>query len=203
MTAEEDFERLPAVLAALPREALLQPVWNTSSPKGFYYPGATPDEPILHPDSLEWLADKGYAERVFVDRLSLCPNCESHALNVHDICSACGSSNVVQFTALFHFRCGYVGPTETFREEREGLRCPKCRRILAGPGTDHDSPGTYFRCLNCTGMFQIPEVGARCLSCGCRFDQRGMQNVKQRDVFAYRITELGLRAIDDATGRQS
>jgi hypothetical protein len=193
MTTEEDLRRLPETLAALPKDALLEPVWNASSPKGFYYSGAPLLDRVLLQSDLERLVEEGYAERVFVDRLSLCPNCDSHALNVHEICPSCASSNLEQFKALFHFRCGYVGPVTAFREERDG---PKCSRILAGLGTDHDSPGTYFRCLSCTGMFQVPEVGARCLSCACRFDQSGMQDIPQRDVFAYRITDLGRSVLE-------
>ncbi len=193
MTTEEHQQLLDS-LSLIPPDALLEPVWNYSSPGGFYYPGHPGADRERVAAVLERLVEEGYAERVFVDRLSLCPNCESQALNVHEICTSCGSSNLEQFKALFHFRCGYVGPVTSFGVEPKGLRCPKCHRILADLGTDHDSPGSFFRCNACMAMFQTPEIGGRCLACSCRFDQHALQGVHQRDVFAYRLTELGRAA---------
>lgn len=194
----DDSARLLNVLAAVPETSSLEPSWEPAAKGGFVYRGGGSelDGGSMH-DDLERLADGGYLERVFVERLSLCPSCGSHALNVHEACLTCGSSNMEQFKALFHFRCGYVGPVTSFREERDGLRCPKCSRILADLGTDYDSPGDYFRCLNCTAMFQTPDVGARCLSCGARFSGDAMQTVGRRDVHAYRRTSLGNAALKE------
>jgi len=195
-----DDQQLLETLALLPADALLEPIWNYSSPRGFYYsvPHAKDQERLAA--DLERLVAAGFAERVFVDRISLCPNCSSHTLNVREICLSCGSSNLEQFKALFHFRCGYVGPDASFGVEPGGLRCPKCHRLLADLGTDYDSPGTFFRCGACAAQFQTPEIGGRCLSCGGKFDQHGMQNVQERDVFAYRITELGKNALAKRAG---
>ena len=178
-------------LAALPPDALLQPVWNVSSPAGFYYEGARSQSREEFAANLERLVEAGYAERVFVDRLSLCPSCGSHALNVREICPTCGSSHLDHFKALFHFRCGYTGPTTAFKAEPNGLRCPKCNRLLKDLGTDHDSPGTFLQCLSCSSMFQTAHVGGRCLNCSGRFDQAAMEHLEQRDVYAYRLTERG------------
>lgn len=200
--------RLLKVLAAIPQGSALEPSWEPNSADGFVYHGAgTPLEDTDMRGGLEKLADAGYLERVFVERLSLCPSCGSHALNVHEACLTCSSANLEQFKALFHFRCGFVGPVSAFHEERDGLRCPKCNRILADLGTDHDSPGDYFRCLNCTAMFQAPDVGARCLSCGARFAGAAMQTVGRREAFAYRLTARGKAALTenrlvDATSAQ-
>jgi hypothetical protein len=191
----EDRPYLLEVLAAIPPDALLEPVWNYTSPQGFYYSGGSEPDRERMKQALEELVAQGYAERVFFDRLSLCPNCESQALNVRETCPSCGSANLGQFVAKFHFRCGYVGPESAFGLEPGGLRCPKCRRLLKDLGTDHDSPGTFFECRACTAQFQTPQIGGRCLACACRFDQKAMQNVGHRDVFAYRITEKGRAAL--------
>jgi hypothetical protein len=188
-------DEMVETLRAVPSDALLEPVWNFSSPHGYFYNGVPALSREDFAANLERLADQGYLERVFVDRLSLCPNCDSPALNVQEICSSCGSSHLERFVAYFHFRCGYVGAQTSFKLEPGGMRCPKCKRILADLGTDYDSPGTFFRCLACTAEFQTPHIGGRCLRCSCRFDQAGMQNAHERDVFAYRLTESGQRAL--------
>ena len=190
--------RLLGALKAVPPDGTLEPSWEPQARSGFVYRGTGSD--LLDDrlaDDLEYLADRDYLERVFMERVSLCGNCGSHAVNVHEACMSCASSNLVQFKALLHFRCGYVGPVSAFREERQGLRCPKCNRILADVGTDHDSPGEYFRCKSCASMFQVPDIGARCLSCGSRFSGAAMQSIGHRDAFAYRLTNLGRAAVKE------
>lgn len=190
--------RLLRLLSAIPDESVLPPVWQPASPSGFVYLTGSADlagTALL--EDLETLADQAYVERTFVERLSLCPHCSNHALNVHESCPTCDSSNLKAFKALFHFRCGYVGPTEAFKSEPAGLRCPKCNRILADLGTDHDSPGDYFQCQACSAMFQLPNVGARCLSCGAAFSGSAMERIGHRDVFSYRLTERGKVAVRD------
>jgi hypothetical protein len=186
------------VLALVPEDSRLEPVWECAARTGFVYRGVGSelrDASLVY--DLEELADGGYLERIFSERISLCPSCESHALNVHDGCVSCASSNLEPFKALFHFRCGYVGPAISFKPERNGLRCPKCSRLLRDLGTDYDSPGEYFRCRACAAMFQTPGVGARCLSCGARFAGAGLEQVQHRDVFAYRLTAAGKAALGD------
>ncbi len=177
---------------------MLEPSWDPNVREGFgYRGGASPLEDYALLGDLEELARTGYLERVFVDRLSLCPNCESHALNVRETCLSCGSSNLRQIKTLLHFRCGFVGPIHAFKEEPQGRRCPKCRKLLVDVGTDHDSPGDFFACQACNAEFQVPEVGARCLACGARYAGTDMQRVRQRDVYAYRLSALGTAAVRD------
>jgi hypothetical protein len=192
-------ERLLAALAAVRSGGTrLDPRWDPYARYGFAYRGngCTLDEATLL-QSLEELADQEYLERVFLERVMLCPSCGSHAVNIHEACLSCGSSNLVLFRALFHFRCGFVGPVSAFRPESQGRRCPKCAKILADLGTDHDSPGDFFRCRSCGSRFQEPEIGARCLSCGGRFTGRDLQATRHRDVFGYSLTSLGATALDE------
>jgi hypothetical protein len=177
--------------------SLLEPTWDPTDSLGFTYrANGAPlhgENPVA---ALEDLANQDYLERVFVERLSACPTCHNHSVNVHESCLTCFSSNLKPFKALFHFRCGYVGPASAFAEEPDGRRCPKCRRLLKDLGTDHDSPGDYFMCRACTAMFQVPGVGARCVSCGARFFGSAVRTIESRDVFSYRLTSLGRVALD-------
>jgi DNA-directed RNA polymerase subunit RPC12/RpoP len=176
----------------------LEPTWDPLSSDGVTYrgTGSALDDSGLGND-LEELANDAYLERVFVDRLSRCPHCSSHALNVREVCLTCGSANLTQMKTILHFRCGYVGPITSFKEEAKGRRCPKCGKIFDNLGTDHDSPGEYFICRACNADFQFPEVGARCVSCGSVFRGVDMANVRSSDVYAYRMTALGAAALED------
>jgi hypothetical protein len=193
----ERSERLLEALRTVSKAgATLEPSWNPHAREGFAYHGngSSLDDEQLRED-LEELARDGYVEHVFVDRLSLCPHCESHALNVREVCLSCSSSRLKQVKVLFHFRCGYVGAVSSYAAEPQGRRCPKCAKLLQDLGADHDSPGDYFSCLACNAMFQVPEIGARCLCCGTRLTGIDMQRIGQRDVFAYRLLARGEAAV--------
>jgi hypothetical protein len=182
----------------------LEPAWDPIARDGVSYRGAGSalNDQSLAAD-LDELASASYLDRVFVDRLSLCPHCSSHALNVREVCLTCGSANLTHMKTILHFRCGYVGPLTAFKEEAAGRRCPKCGKIFDNLGTDHDSPGDFFICRSCNAEFQIPEVGARCVSCGAKFGGIDMAKVKMRDVYAYRLTALGTAALDDGRLREA
>lgn len=192
----EGNEQLLKTLAIVRKaSSFLEPGWDPRTRSGVVYRGTGSElDDARLPEYLETLADGDYLERVFVERISLCPNCGNHAINVHEACLSCASSNLTQFKALFHFRCGYVGPVAAFTKEKQGSRCPKCRKILADLGTDHESPGVYFRCRACMAMFQVPEVGARCLNCSARFTRGTLQDIQHVDVYSYRLTALGTAA---------
>ncbi len=190
-------ERLLVVLASASEAGpSLEPKWDPYAVNGYVYPASRSeldDGSFLA--QLEELAARDYLDRVFVDRISLCPNCDGHALNVREICVECHSSNIAAVETLIHFRCAFVGPAGTFVEDAMGRRCPKCRRILQELGTDYGRPGESFSCRACNATFQVPDVGALCLSCGAKFAADEMKAVKSRDVYAYRLTGLGRAAL--------
>jgi hypothetical protein len=189
---------LGALRAVRAAGSTLEPTWDPRAREGVVYRGTgSPLEDESLRSDLDDLAADGYVEPLFVDRLSVCPTCNSHAINVREICLSCFSPNLREVKALFHFRCGFVGAVEAFTEEPRGRRCPKCRKLLQDLGTDHDSPGDYFACRACNAEFQVAEIGARCISCGARFAGVEMQRVAQRDVFAYRLTVRGAAALDE------
>jgi hypothetical protein len=156
------------------------------------------DEDRLAAD-LATLADRGYLERIFVERLMICPTCDSHAVNVHEACVTCNSSNLVTIKSYFHFRCGFIGPEKAFGQDPGGLRCPKCKGLLTDLGTRYDSPGEFFDCQNCAAMFQQPQMAARCLSCGALFLGNALNQLRYRDVFAYRLSLRGETALARGT----
>jgi hypothetical protein len=199
--ADENSQRLLRFLSLLPKDSHLEPSWEPRAATGAVYLARGSDgSPVDIPAAdLESLADRGYLERIFVERLMICPTCSSHAANVHEACVTCNSSNLTAITTYFHFRCGYIGAEKTFSKEAGGLRCPKCKKFLVDLGTDHDSPGVMFECGNCASTFQQPQMGVRCLSCGATFLGTALQELGHLDVFAYRLSQRGDAAL--AAGR--
>ena len=176
----------------------LQPAWDPADSDGFrYLPNASELDEAEFRECLAQLARQDYLERIFVDRLSECPTCHSHALNVREVCLQCKSPNLSPVETIHHFRCGYVGEASTFALEPAGRRCPKCFKLLEDLGTDHESPGAYFMCNVCGAKFPMPDVGALCLSCGNRFNADEMLRIGHRDVFAYKLTALGRAALKE------
>jgi hypothetical protein len=145
---------------------------------------------------LERLAQSGHLEPVFVDRITRCPSCQSHSLNMREICVACKSSRIVAVELLHHFRCGYVAPSYEFPLEAEGgRRCPKCHGRLRDRGTDHDCPGPSFTCQACDVSFQMPELGGLCLGCGTHLSGNDLDKIIYEDVVAFKLTSVGLAAL--------
>jgi Zn finger protein HypA/HybF involved in hydrogenase expression len=192
----DDKERLLECLASIPRGSHIEPSWEPRAAEGVVYfvkrRGMDVEIPL---DDLELLADRGYLERIFVERLMICPTCHGHAVNVHEACVTCNSANLTPIVTYFHFRCGYIGPEKTFNKEANGLRCPKCKKFLVDLGTDHDSPGTMFECGKCAATFQQPNMGVRCIACGASFNGNALNELTHLDVFAYRLSLGGERAV--------
>ena len=176
----------------------LQPRWNPALARGFEYvcDGTAIDDLVA--TELGWLADRGYLDRVFVDRLGRCPICSSFHLNFREVCPTCQSPNLDSAELLHHFRCGHVAPAGDFAFDGEARRCPKCHGRLRDRGSDHDVPGPHFTCRSCGISFQMPEVGVLCLSCEHRIDAAQLSTLVYETVEAYRLTSLGRAALKDA-----
>jgi hypothetical protein len=141
------------------------------------------------------LARRDYLEQRFFDRVSLCPKCGSHHLNVREICPGCRGAHLANEGLLHHFRCGYVGRQSEFATagDGDGSRvCPKCNRRLHHVGTEYDRLGKVFVCLECGVITENPPVEAACLACGAR---NLAEDLVSTDVFSYVLTSLGFAAV--------
>jgi Thaumarchaeal output domain 1 len=144
-------------------------------------------------EDLAYLARRGYLEERFFDRVSLCPKCASHHLNVREICPGCRGAHIVNEGLLHHFRCGYVGIQSEFETGEDGGRiCPKCNREMHHIGTEYDRLGKTFVCRDCGVISENPPVEAICRSCGARTAAEELGTV---DVFSYILTARGAAAI--------
>jgi len=173
-------------------EGSISPEWRPNSECGFGYAlnGSAVDSEIF-----EQLVRNGLAKRVFFDRISRCPHCRSPLLNMREVCPLCKSSQIEAAELLHHFSCGYVGAGDEFTTTEGGRLCPKCGGAIRNFGSDHDSPGPLFHCAGCGLSFQLPEMGARCMSCAAKISGERLTTIIYEDVFAYGITPAGEEAL--------
>jgi Thaumarchaeal output domain 1 len=144
---------------------------------------------------LAYLAGRDYLEQRFFERVTLCPKCTGHHLNVREICPGCRRSNLTTEVLLHHFRCGYVGRQSEFAsaEAGDGSRvCPKCNHALRHLGTEFDRMGRTQLCRECGLVSEAPPVEALCLDCATRTPAEDLVGI---DFFAYVLTSLGHTAI--------
>jgi hypothetical protein len=165
------------------------PVPSPAAPHGFSYAALGDD--ILR--DLSILARRDYLEQRFFERVSLCPKCDSHHLNVREICPGCRRSNLTADGLLHHFRCGYVGiPSEYTLAEDRSYICPKCNGKLRHIGTEYDRLGKAFVCRGCGVISENPPVEAHCYSCGAHTPA---DNLVSAVVHQYLLTSRGAAAI--------
>jgi hypothetical protein len=166
------------------------PIANPQAEHGYEYLPPFEDE-----SDLRFLARRDYLEERFLERVSLCPKCASHHLNIREICPGCRRARLASEGLLHHFRCGYVGRLSEFTtvDDGNGSRlCPKCNRQLRHIGTEYDRLGKASVCLECGMITENPPVEAVCLACGTR---TSAEDLVSMDVFSYVLTSLGLVAI--------
>jgi hypothetical protein len=142
---------------------------------------------------LEILARHNYLEARFFDRVSLCPKCDSHHLNVREICPGCRQAHLASEGLLHHFRCGYVGiPTEFAPADDGGYVCPKCNRKMHHLGIEFDRLGKAFVCRGCGLISENPPVEAVCFACSARTPA---EDLVSAEVFSYVLTSRGAAAV--------
>lgn len=189
---EASMDKRVLLLKKLAREKidLLKPLTSLESFCGYWYPEAQeafetkPGEEIEH---LDHLAELGYLNRQFFDKIHLCPFCSYFVLNFREVCPRCESANIGIMEMLHHFRCGYVAPETEFKE---GVRyvCPKCNQQLRHIGVDYEKPTSNYSCASCKYIFPEPKVSCRCLKCGQVF---GVEKALVRTIHIYRLTAKG------------
>jgi GGDEF domain-containing protein len=145
--------------------------------------------------SNDWLASlsaQGLLDTAgLVDRIRLCPRCQTANLNYLDFCPYCGSIDFTQKKMIHCFTCGHVAPEENFRQGMM-LVCPRCNVALRHIGTDYDRPVESFICNSCGQRFIEPEVKAQCLKCR---EKAATDELSVRQLYNYTLTAKGKRAV--------
>jgi ssDNA-binding Zn-finger/Zn-ribbon topoisomerase 1 len=134
---------------------------------GFLYPlnfgGTNEAGADISKDCLEELADLDILNRTFFDSVSVCPNCESTIITMHNRCPKCKSHNIVKTSLTEHIPCGYIDQKDKYIEGR----CPKCGEILIE--AQFRNMGRWYVCNECSERFENPEFDLVCRSCDNHF----------------------------------
>ena len=167
----------------------IAPSANPQAKYGYEYPalGDCAETDLI------FLARRDYLEERFFDRVSLCPKCTSHHLNVRETCPSCHGAHIANEGLLHHFRCGYSGILSEFPTGEDGSRlCPKCNRRMRHLGTEYDRLGKAFVCHDCGVISENPPVEAVCRCCGAHTPA---EDLVAAEVVSYVLTSLGSAAI--------
>ncbi|MBN2713679.1 MAG: diguanylate cyclase [Planctomycetes bacterium] len=144
---------------------------------------------------LEDLAEGGYLEKRFRDKLLLCPFSNEAHIAFREICPECKSADIELQEMIHHFRCGYVGPERHFM--RAGmLVCPKCDYSLKHIGVDYERPSQIFACNPCEWSGSTPDTEGLCLGCAKKFEP---EQAVQTEISAYALTARGALAARDGS----
>jgi|CXWL01.1.fsa_nt_gi hypothetical protein len=171
----------------------LTPRWAPGETAGFsYWPGLDRATREIFDRDLAFLADRDYLQREHYDKMTRCPSCSAHTINVREVCVSCKSTNLGSQPMLHHYRCGYVGAIGSFETEGDARVCPKCDGYLRHVGTDHEVVGEQFTCRRCFASFEEPDVEGHCLNCGTH---TLAEKLLFDDIFEYHLTNLGHAAV--------
>lgn len=122
------------------------------------------------------------AQRVLLDTVIVCPECEAVPTFRHG-CGACGSGCIEQEILIHHYACAHIGSEGEFRRSGE-LVCPKCRLSGLVAGSDFEQTHGCLRCCDCDAIFTESKMIGHCLSCQHRFDST--EGVVQQ-IFGFEI----------------
>jgi len=151
--------------------------------------GNNPDDKNLR-KMVAWLLESGYIEPVkFVERIHLCPVCQSSVLLFTECCGKCQSSNIKEEDMIHHFRCANISPESEYQYDGE-LRCPKCKRFLQHIGIDYDRPAKVYTCNECGAAQMHSGMKVICAVCGHTTQPH---TLTPYDIKEYTFTQAGIQ----------
>jgi predicted RNA-binding Zn-ribbon protein involved in translation (DUF1610 family) len=130
-------------------------------------------EKVISKDLLENLARLDILEKAFYDSVSVCPNCGSTTLTLHDRCPKCRSHNVQKTSLTEHIPCGHIDQRDKYIDNR----CPKCGESLIEG--QYRNMGRWYVCQECGERFENTESDIVCRSCTKSFT---IKEAKQVDI---------------------
>jgi ssDNA-binding Zn-finger/Zn-ribbon topoisomerase 1 len=129
----------------------------------------TNETSTLSLDLLENLTSLDILKKSFFDSVSVCPNCQSTIITLHNRCPKCKSHNVEKTNLTEHVPCGYIDQRDKYINDR----CPKCgQQLVEG---QYRNMGRWFVCGDCTERFENPESDLICRCCNKNFSYKEAQ----------------------------
>ena len=135
---------------------------------GFVYPiscsssGKTETDQLSR-DCLENLVELDILHKSFYDSASVCPNCNSTIMTLHNRCPKCKSHNVEKTSLTEHIPCGHIDQRDKYLDNR----CPKCGEPLIEG--QFKNMGRWYVCQECGEKFENPEFDLICRNCNKNF----------------------------------
>ena len=143
--------------------------------EGFVYPAPNnmegSQEKVISKDLLENLTRLDILKKAFYDSVSVCPNCGSTTLTLHDRCPKCKSHNVQKTSLTEHIPCGHIDQRDKYIDNR----CPKCGESLIEG--QYRNMGRWYVCQECGERFENTESDIVCRSCSKSFTIREAKSV--------------------------
>jgi predicted RNA-binding Zn-ribbon protein involved in translation (DUF1610 family) len=172
-----ELERREAYIEPHARDLLREILENSANeeiiPKfvqgqGFVYQVANrssnePSAKAISKDLLENLARLDILKKTFFDSVSVCPNCESTTITLHNRCPKCKSHNVEKTSLTEHIPCGYINQRDKYVDNR----CPNCGEPLIEG--QYRNMGRWYVCQECGEKFENSESDLVCRSCTKNF----------------------------------
>jgi predicted RNA-binding Zn-ribbon protein involved in translation (DUF1610 family) len=118
---------------------------------------------VISKDLLENLVRLDILKKAFYDSVSVCPNCESTTITLHNRCPKCKSHNVEKTSLTEHIPCGYINQRDKYIDNC----CPKCGEPLIEG--QYRNMGRWYVCQECEEKFENPESDIVCRSCTKNF----------------------------------
>ncbi|MHB8970791.1 MAG: TackOD1 domain-containing metal-binding protein [Pirellulaceae bacterium] len=137
---------------------------------------------------LKW-AELGILRPVLVDRIYVCPKCESMP-TFRKGCRSCGSIHIASHELILHADCAYLGVVTEF--DRNGtLICPKCGTSESNRNGGFERHHGPCRCLDCNWSDSDTEVVGQCLQCRWHFP---LQNASEHELIGFAVNRLDPQA---------
>jgi predicted RNA-binding Zn-ribbon protein involved in translation (DUF1610 family) len=128
-------------------------------------------EKVISKDLLENLTRLDILKKAFYDSVSVCPNCGSTTLTLHDRCPKCKSHNVQKTSLTEHIPCGHIDQRDKYIDNR----CPKCGESLIEG--QYRNMGRWYVCQECGERYENTESDIVCRSCTKSFTIREAKSV--------------------------
>ena len=126
---------------------------------------------IISKDLLENLARLDILKKAFYDSVSVCPNCESTTITLHNRCPKCKSHDVEKTSLTEHIPCGYINQRDKYVDNR----CPRCGEFLVEG--QYRNMGRWYVCQECGEKFENPESDIVCRNCTKSFSVKEAKTV--------------------------
>jgi predicted RNA-binding Zn-ribbon protein involved in translation (DUF1610 family) len=138
--------------------------------QGFVYytndPSSGNGKTQLSREFLENLAQLGILEKKFHDSVSVCPECDSTTITMHNRCPKCKSHNVEKTSLTEHISCGFIDQRDKYKQDI----CPKCgEKLVEG---QYKNMGRWYQCQACNERFDYPELDVICRKCNADFSTK-------------------------------